>query len=599
MSEIAQADETIAVPVDALTAAHEPAERFPVAARLTREGRKAYGDGDITLAELRATQALQRVSDYPDALLLMWECRRRGNPSGMEYEDLLRAVIRQHPSLIEPITELSYLLFSRGEQVECEIYARRALRLAPMLPRAHGIMGLIFTDTNRAPAGELHFRRVIELEGEHTRVAMNLANCLKAQGKTEESERWFRRATELDPNNVDAWIGWSRLEEARRNISHAWELLHKADEIVGGTADFGLARAILLGREKKDAEAIEALSSCETAERRLTAIARLERGRLYDKMERFDEAWADFEEGKRICREVQGRKYDGAAATDLVTRLKGFFTRARMPLIPRAETDLRFPQPIFVVGFPRSGTTMVEQTITAHPEISAGDELVFISHIAHIAQRWLASPRSYPECLADLWMGDNQLVPNQLRDYYLSRAAQLGIWEQGARFFTDKMPLNETHLGLIHLLFPQSPIIYVRRHPLDILISNYSNFLTHGFQQAFDLKTSASHYALIDGLVEHYRRELDLKFLEVRYEDLVADQEKHVREMLKFVGVDFDPRCLSFENNQRYARTASYAQVTEKLYGSSVHRYRHYRKHLDEAVEILKPTLDRLGYSAD
>ncbi|HEY1837720.1 MAG TPA: sulfotransferase [Rhizomicrobium sp.] len=596
MSECAQTDE--AAPQNA-PAARSLEERFPVAARLTREGRKARADGDMTLAELRATQALQRVSDYPDALLLLWECRRRSDASSPEYEELLRAVIRQHPSLLDAITELSLLLFSRGERVECEIYARRALRMAPMLPRAHGIMGLIFTETNRAAAGEFHFRRVIELEGEHTRVATNLANCLKMQGKTEESEHWFRRATELAPQNVDAWIGWSRLEEARRNFPHAWELLRKAEEITGGAADLGLARAVLFGREKKDAEAVEALSSCETEERRLTAIARLERGRLYDKMDRFDEAWADFEEGKRLCREVQGRRYNAEAANDLVARLKGFFTRGRTALIPRADTDGRFPQPIFIVGFPRSGTTMVEQTITAHPEISAGDELVFVSHITHIAQRWLASPRAYPECLADLWMGDNQLVLNQFRDYYLSRAGQLGIWEQGARFFTDKMPLNETHLGLIHLMFPQSPIVYMRRHPLDILISNFSNFLTHGFQQAFDLKTSASHYVLIDGLVEHYRRELDLKFLEVRYEDLIADQEKHVREILAFIGVAFDPRCLSFENNQRYARTASYAQVTEKLYGSSVHRYRHYRKHLDEAVAILKPTLDRLGYSAD
>jgi tetratricopeptide (TPR) repeat protein len=590
-----QADETVARPA----APPDLEQRFPIAARLTREGRTAFMDGDMALAELRATQALQRVVDYPDALLLMWDCRKRSNPSGPEYEDLLRRIVQSNPAQIDAINELAYLLFSREERVDCEVYARRALRIAPLHPRAHGIMGLIFTETNRAPAGEFHFRRVIALEGEHTRVATNLANCLKAQGKTEESEHWFRRATELDPNNADAWIGWCRLEEARRNIPRAWELLRKAEEVMGAAADLGLARAVLFGREKRDADAVEALSSCETEEKKLTAIARLERGRLYDKMNRFDEAWADFEEGKRICREVQGRVYDENSAKELVSRLKGFFTRQRMPLVPRAERNTHHPQPVFVLGFPRSGTTMVEQTITAHPEISAGDELVFINHIAHIAQRWLNSPRSYPECLADLWIGDNQLVPNQFRDYYLSRTEQLGILEKDARFFTDKMPLNEMHLGLIHLLFPESPIIYVRRHPLDILISNYSNFLTHGFQQAFDLKTSAAHYALIDDLMESYRRELDLNFLEVRYEYLVADQEKHVREILSFIGVEFDPRCLSFENNQRYARTASYAQVTEKLYGSSVYRYKHYRKHLDEAVAILKPTLDRLGYSAD
>jgi tetratricopeptide (TPR) repeat protein len=574
-------------------------ERFPVAAKLTREGRKAFLDGDMMLAELRATQALQRAPEYVEALLLMLDCRKRKNASGPDYEDLLRKIVNLNPTLIDPTTELAYLLFVRDERVECETLIRRALRIAPLNPRAHGIMGLLLTETNRAPAGEFHFRRVIALEGEHTRVATNLANCLKAQGKTEESERWFRRATEIDPNNVNAWIGWCRLEEARRNFTRSWELLHKAEEVSGGEADMGLARAILLSREKKDTEAIEALNSCESEEKRLTAIALLERGRIYDKLNRFDEAWEDFTEGKRICREVQGRRYDEASAKDTVARLKSFFTRGRMELIPRAQRDMHRPQPVFVVGFPRSGTTMVEQTITAHPEISAGDELVFISSLAHLGQRWLGSPRAYPECLADLWMGDNQLVPNQFRDYYLGRSQQLGIWEEGAKFFTDKMPLNETHLGLIHICFPQSPIIYVRRHPLDILISNYSNFLTHGFQQAFGLKTSARHYAMIDGLVDHYRRELDLNFLEVRYEDLVADQEKYVREMLSFIGVEFDPRCLSFENNQRYARTASYAQVTEKLYGSSVYRYKHYRKYLDGAVEILKPTLDKLGYSAD
>ncbi len=194
-------------------------------------------------------------------------------------------------------------------------------------------------------------------------------------------------------------------------------------------------------------------------------------------------------------------------------------------------------------------------------------------------------------------MGDNLLVLDQFRDYYLDRAQQLGIWEKGARFFTDKMPLNETHLGLIHLIFPKAPIIHVRRHPLDILVSNYSNFLTHGFNQAFDVTTIAKHFALVDGLVLHYREQLDINYMEIRYEELVHDQETHVRNILDFCGIEFDPRVLSFHENQRYARTASYAQVTEKLYDSSVFRHRHYLKHLEPALEILKPVIARLGYS--
>jgi tetratricopeptide (TPR) repeat protein len=565
---------------------------------LVAEGQLAFEKNDITLAELRAMQALQHVPDHLNALILLYQCRRRNNQSGPPMENVLRRIVRRDPNLLWATSELAFMLFARGERVECEIHARNALRLAPRNSNAHGIMGLILTETNRALAGEYHFRKAIEIAGENTRVATNLANCLKTQGKVGESEEWFAKATTLDPKNVNAWLGWCRLEEARRNIPRAWELLRHAESIAPEAVDLSLTRAVLYGREKNNAEAIAELSRSQTEGKttQLPAVALLERGRLYDRMDRFEEAWADYTEGKRQCREVQGRVYGEAMAKNLAERLKRFFTRQRMTLLPRGTTNEAMPQPIFVIGFPRSGTTMVEQTLTAHPQISAGDELVFINDLARIGPRWLGSPLAYPECLADLWMGDNQLVLDQFRDYYLKRAEQLGIWEAGAKFFTDKMPLNETHLGLIHLVFPHAPIIHVRRHPLDILISNYSNFLTHGFNQAFDLKTSASHYVLIDDLVEHYKQQLDLNYLEVRYEDLVEDQEPHVRRMLDFVGVEFDPRCLSFEDNQRYARTASYAQVTEKLYDSSVHRYRHYRRHLDEAVEILKPSLERLGY---
>ena len=115
------------------------------------------------------------------------------------------------------------------------------------------------------------------------------------------------------------------------------------------------------------------------------------------------------------------------------------------------------PQPIFIVGFPRSGTTLIEQTLTVHPRIAAGDELPYINDITQIMPRLLASPLTYPEALAELWMGDQRDGLNELRDYYLNRAAKSGIFREGADWFTDKMPLNETHLGLISLLFPQSP----------------------------------------------------------------------------------------------------------------------------------------------
>jgi Flp pilus assembly protein TadD len=566
---------------------------------LVSQGQAALGSKNFAVAKMRARQALQQISDYMPALLLLRQAVLESDPGGAEHEEALRRILHHNSNDLGATTELCTLLFNRGETEECELLARSCLRLMPLNPTIQSVMGLLLSQRGRPAAGEFHFRRVIELGGVNPTVANNLAFCLKLQGKVEESEEWYRKAVELAPDEPNFWVGWSNLEEVRRNIPRAWELLGKAEERTNGQKELSLERAILLGREGRTSEAVAELSKSREDGRRLHVNALYERGRLFDKMERFDDAWTDFVEANRLVREVQKRRYGEAAAKELVSECQRFFRRARMKLIPRADIDTSMPQPIFVVGYPRSGTTMVEQTLSAHPLISAGDELTFISDLTRIVPRWLGSPNPFPGCLTDLWMGDNRLAPNQFRDYYLRRSQELGIFEEGARFFTDKMPLNETHLGLIHVLFPHARIIHVRRHPLDILTSNYSNFLTHGFNQSFDVKSIAQHYVLIDGLVEHYKEQLDLNYLEIRYEDLVADQENHVRRMLEFAGVGFDPRCLSFHENQRYARTASYAQVTEKLYDKSIYRYRHYRKHLDQAVAILRPALNRLGYPSD
>jgi hypothetical protein len=201
--------------------------------------------------------------------------------------------------------------------------------------------------------------------------------------------------------------------------------------------------------------------------------------------------------------------------------------------------------------------------------------------------------------MAELWMGDRRYGLDELRDRYLEQVRRLDIVEPGAAWFTDKMPLNETHLGLIALVFPQAPIIHVVRHPLDIVLSVFSNNLTHGFQCAFALETVALHYQRTMELVEHYRAALTLRYLPIRYEDIVDDQEGSTRRLLDFIGEPFDDACLSFHENQRYARTASYAQVTEPLYDRSRYRYRHYVRQLQPAIDILEPVIERLGYGID
>jgi hypothetical protein len=135
------------------------------------------------------------------------------------------------------------------------------------------------------------------------------------------------------------------------------------------------------------------------------------------------------------------------------------------------------------------------------------------------------------------------------------------------------------------------------RHPLDVVLSVYSNLLTHGFYCAYALESAARHYVLVMDLVEHYRREMNLHYLRVPYEDMVDDQEASIRRVLDFIGEQFDASCLAFHENRRYARTASYAQVTEKLYDRSRYRYRNYLPQLQPIIPLLEPMIERLGYT--
>jgi tetratricopeptide (TPR) repeat protein len=426
----------------------------------------------------------------------------------------------------------------------------------------------------------------------------NLAWNLKNQGRMAEARTLYEEATVQAPEVLQTLLGWARLEEADRDLEAATRLLDRAERVAPSNPSVLLARAVVYGRNRSYTQALQILdvAAAQNPNGGLGANELLEKGRLLDRMGRYEEAFAAFAEGKRLCREVSGLSYLADHAKQQADRLRGFFTEGRLAILPRARRREDCAQPIFILGFPRSGTTLVEQTLSAHPRIVAGDELPFVNEITGAMVRVLNSPMTYPEALAELWMGDRREGLEELRDYYLAGVRRLGIVEPGAAWFTDKMPLNETHLGLIALMFPRSPLIHVLRHPLDVVLSTFSNHLTHGFYCSYALETAARHYALVMELVEHYRAQMSLRYLPVRYEDIVDDQETHIRRMLDFIGEEFDERCIEFHENRRYARTASYAQVTEPLYDSSRYRYRHYLKELEPAIPILAPVIERLGY---
>lgn len=571
--------------------------------RLVKKAAKALANGNIAAAEKHALEALDKAPRLPGALAILYQVRRRAGEDQAALT-LLQRLVALEPNNIDATQELAMLLFQKGDLPAAEHQARNAIRLAPTHPRSHNLMGMILTEAQRPHIGEYHYRRVLELSGDRDPILLaNLAWNLKCQGRIAEARELYTKSTQAAPGIFQTLFGWGQLEEADGNFAAARDKLDRAAEIRPDDPGVKVARATLLAREGKHADALAELEtdkvtgkSDDVADARLDSNMLLEKGRILDKLARYDEAFACFDAAKRRAREIAGKRYLEHEARDMADRLRQFFVGERLRLMPPCSPREDRAQPIFILGFPRSGTTLMEQALSSHPRISAGDELPFINESGDLIGRWFGSPLSYPEALAELWMGDNRRGLEELRDIYLRKVELRGIVRPGSAHFTDKMPLNEMHLGLIACIFPRSPLIHLLRHPLDVILSVYSHHLTHGYFCAYELETIARHYVLVMDLVHHYRAQMALRYLPVRYEDMVGDVAGSLRRILDFVGEPFDERCVNFQENRRVPHTPSYAQVSEKVYDRSRFRYRHYLKHLEPVVPILKPVMDRLGY---
>jgi TPR repeat protein/Tfp pilus assembly protein PilF len=574
---------------------------------LLRRAREAFANGDMTAADSLCIHVLNVAPCVPDALWMLCQIRGRADNQRATMS-LLRRLVAIDPNHLDATLELASLLFQRGDMVSAEPLARNAVRLAPTHPRSQKLMAMVLTEGGRPRPGEYHYRRAIELSGTADPILQaNLAWNLKCQGKIGEARRLYEESVKAAPDVFQTWLGWGRLEEAERDFAAARLRLEQAARIRPNDPALRLERAVLRSREGDDLAALAELEPSDSRRDRdgacatgtLNSYALLEKGRILDRLERYDEAFACFDEAKRREREASGINYYDRQAQEAARRLREFFVGGRVRLFPSVPAAANGAQPIFILGFPRSGTTLVEQALSNHPRISAGDELPFINEFSETIPRLLGSALSYPEALSELWMGDSRHGLELLRDVYLQKANATGVVEPSSAWFTDKMPLNEMHLGLISLIFPCSPLIHVLRHPLDVILSAFSHHLTHGYFCALALETIARHYVLVMELVEHYRTEMALRYLTVRYEDMVEDMTGSVRRMLDFIGEPFDLRCVSFHRNGRLPQTPSYAQVAEPLYDRSKFRYRHYLKHLDPVIPIVAPIIGRLGYPLD
>ncbi len=297
-------------------------------------------------------------------------------------------------------------------------------------------------------------------------------------------------------------------------------------------------------------------------------------GAIFDREARYDEAFANYMVGN-IAR---GEKYDAVDHQHNIDRLIACFDKElfnRHNNVRSAASDEGGElTPVFIVGMPRSGTSLVEQILAGHSEIHAAGELDRIERIAHGLPALTDQAVDYPDCVVQLSSSSlYQTARSHLQ--YLRHLA-----DGGEKLVTDKMPANYQHLGLIALLFPQAKIIHCERDPLDVCLSCYFRNFAGQHAYASDLQALGHYYKQYQRLMAHWRKVLPMPVLNVSYERMVQDTEAESRRMVDFLGLEWQPQCLQFHRLNRPVNTASLVQVRKPVYHSAVGRWRHYEKYL-------------------
>jgi tetratricopeptide (TPR) repeat protein len=420
----------------------------------------------------------------------------------------------------------------------------QALALNPKMAEAHANLCIVLRLGGELVEAVSAGRRAVELQPGFAGAHNNLGAALYERGEIDEAAKAYRKAIDADPEFAMAY----------RNLSGV-------KTYTPGDPDLA-AMARLIENPAMAGETIAGLSYAL--------------GKAHDDIDEHDMAFAYYAEGAR--RRRHHMTYDPEAvarftdclietySSDLLARLEG-----------SGFTDIH---PVFVVGMPRSGTSLVEQILASHPQVHGAGEIKDVSRIIASLPHRFSNATAYPDFVAaippEAWSGLGQAYVEELRQRSPDHAR-----------IVDKLPNNFQHLGFIHLMLPHARIIHCVRDPVDVCLSCFKTSFHEGNEFTYDLAELGRYYGHYERLMTHWRSVLPGRMLEVRYEDVVSDVEREARRLVDHCDLPWDNHCLAFHETNRQVRTASAAQVRRPIYGTSSGRWRHYRRHLGPLLKAL------------
>jgi tetratricopeptide (TPR) repeat protein len=523
------------------------------------------------LAEVAAPVKSERRPSRRDAAALAAQAdsyvARNAYPEAAEsYEGALQADPRNAAARVS----LAGVFYQQGRLAEAEAEVRRALAIRPDYAEAHSNLGVVLQARARYYDAEQSLRRALKLKPAFLDAQLNLAVVLTFLGRLTEAQASFEKVLRVEPRNPMGLIGLGRVHALQGRFTEAETLFKRALEIDPNRARAWAGLVELRHMTPADAAWLKGAEACAASELQpLDEVSvRFAIGKYHDDVGDYQHAFGSYRRGNELLRAATG-PYNSTARASLVDDLIRVYSREALARPHADASDSR--RPVLVTGMPRSGTSLVEQVIASHPQAYGAGELDFWSRALH---KHAALRSALPgEAVA------RSLVAGYLRE--------LAARSRDAERVIDKATINSDHLGLIHTLFPNARIIYVRRDPIDTCLSSYFQNFSMALGFTTDLADLADYYRQHRRLVAHWRSALPAAtMLDVPYEELVADQETWTRRILEFIGLPWDPRCLAFQRTERAVVTASYWQVRQKIYNSSVGRWRNYERFIGPLLEL-------------
>ena len=546
---------------------------------LMRSGRNAEGQEAIE-ESMRLNPDRQQIAEA-------MEFERDGQPASAE--KIYRQILTRDPENVEALRCLAGIASKNRHYGDAEVFLQKAVDLAPEFGRARAELVRIQLERDRFDEAVKNAERLVRLDDKHADSYLLLASAYAAAGRYDEAIDAYELTLGLVTGHRGALTGLGNMLKTVGLHEDAVAVYRKCIQLHPDFAEayWSLANLKTFRFENVEVSAMESLLENDDLSAESIVQLRNALGLHYEARQDYDRAFDFFERGNELRR--QSERYDPVDTEDLNDRLIDVFNTE---FLAQHEGSGDPDQgPIFIVGLPRSGSTLIEQILASHSQVEGTHELIDLSRITQIILRKFQVREPFPKSLLDLDTEDFA----KLGALYVSRTRK---YRTGRAHFVDKNPNNFIYVGFLKLVLPNARIIDARRHPLDSCLGSYKQLFAKGQPFSYDMYELGEYYLQYRRLMKHWQDLLPGFVLEIHYEDIVANLEQEVARILDHCGLAWEEGCLRFHETERAVKTASSEQVRRPIYSSSVNLWRNYESRLGELIEILEPELEKLPESS-